>query len=304
MIAVMGASGHTGRAVAHRLLDEGEPVRTIGRSADRLDDLRRRGAELAIGDVADTTFLTEALADAAAAYALLPTDRTAADFAERQRREGESIAAALGRSGVPHVVALSSLGTDRSSGTGLILGLRAQEERLRRLDDTNLMLLRPVSFFENFLEAIDVIHRHGIVADGVAPDLPLPMIAASDVADVAADALRTRTWTGVQVRELLGPCDITWQQATLLIGMATGHTDLPYVQLPPEDLVDAMVSDGVSRAFAEQYAAMTTAFNLGLVQPANGRTAANTTPTRFEAFVALIGSVYHGEPRLVGPRER
>lgn len=293
MIAVMGASGHTGRAVAHRLLDEGERVRAIGRSADRLDDLRRRGAELAIGDLADTPFLTSALGGAAAAYAVLPTDRAAPDYVERQQREGESIANAIGRSGVGHVVALSSLGTDRPSGTGLILGLRAQERRLLRLDDTCLLVLRPVSFFENFLDAIDVIRRHGIIADGVAPDLPLPMIAASDIADVAADALRTRAWTGVEVRELLGPCDLTWRQATHLIGMATGYSDLPYVQLPAPDLIDAMVADGLSRAFAEQYAEMTAAFNCGLVQPANGRTPSNTTPTRFEAFVSVIGSVYH-----------
>jgi uncharacterized protein YbjT (DUF2867 family) len=294
MIAVMGASGHTGRAIAHRLLDEGEPVRAIGRSADRLDDLRRRGADLAIGDVADTTFLAGALGGVAATYALLPTDRTAPDYVERQHREGESIAAAIRRSGVRHVVALSALGTDRTSGTGLILGLRAQELRLLRLDDTSLMILRPVSFFENFLDAIDVIRRHGIVADGVSPDLPLPMIAASDIADVAAHALRTRAWTGVEVKELLGPRDMTWRQATHLIGMATGHPDLPYVQLPATDLIDALVADGLSRGFAEQYAEMTAAFNAGLVQPANGRTPANTTPTTFDAFVSAIGSVYHG----------
>ena len=36
------------------------------------------------------------------------------------------------------------------------------EERLRRLEGTNVLLLRPVSFFENFYDALGLIKHQGI----------------------------------------------------------------------------------------------------------------------------------------------
>ena len=38
------------------------------------------------------------------------------------------------------------------------------------------------------------------------------------VRDVAAEALTGRNWTGVVVRELLGQCDLTYAEATRIIG--------------------------------------------------------------------------------------
>lgn len=53
-----------------------------------------------------------------------------------------------------YIVALSSLGADLREGTGPIAGLHAQEERLKRLEGINVLLLRPVSFFEDFRPAL------------------------------------------------------------------------------------------------------------------------------------------------------
>lgn len=64
MITVMGATGHTGSAIARRLLDAGEKVRALGRSAAKLDGLRSLGAEAVVGDMTDPAFLTEACSGA------------------------------------------------------------------------------------------------------------------------------------------------------------------------------------------------------------------------------------------------
>jgi hypothetical protein len=71
---------------------------------------------------------------------------------------------------------------DLSEGTGVIGGLHVQEERLRRLDLTNVLLLRPVSFFENFYDALGLIKLEGINGDSVESDLAVPMIASRDIA--------------------------------------------------------------------------------------------------------------------------
>src|SRR5215510_16252783 len=150
MITVMGATGNTGKKTTGTLLKAGEKVRALGRSESKLDELKHAGAEALAGDTNDVAFLARAFRGADAVYTLLPTDPRAADYRAEQDRQGEAIVKAIRESGVQYVVALSSMGADLSEGTGVIAGSHAQEERLKKIDNINLLLLRPVSFFENF----------------------------------------------------------------------------------------------------------------------------------------------------------
>jgi uncharacterized protein YbjT (DUF2867 family) len=286
MIAVMGATGHTGGQIAELLLRGGERVRALGRSRSRLEPLRRAGAEVLTGDAADAGFLTAAFSGAKAVYTLLPTDRQSPDYPGRQRQEGRAIVDALRRSGVGHVVALSSLGADADGENGLIAGLHEQEERLKALEGVNVALLRPASFFENFIEQLAAIEQHGVLADSVAPDLAIPMVATRDIAEAAMRRLAARDWTGLVVRELLGPRDVTHREIARTIGARIGKPDLQYVQLSPAEMAGALRQAGFSAGFAKLYVEMTRAFNEGRIRPRAGRTPENTTPTRFEDFVA------------------
>jgi uncharacterized protein YbjT (DUF2867 family) len=222
----------------------------------------------------------------------MPTDKSAPDYYARQQQEGEAIAQAIRASGVRHVVALSALGADQPEGTGLILGLRAQEERLKAIAGINLLLLRPVSFFENFYDSLPLIAHEGFNGDSVIPDLAVPMVATRDIAAVAVSALIARNWTGVVVRELLGPRDLSYAEATSILGAHIGQPDLAYVQFSYADMAAALVAAGLSASFAQVYVDMTRAFNEGTVGPLNGRTPENTTPTRFEDFVADLAAAY------------
>src|SRR5262249_31313995 len=213
MITVMGASGRTGKKIAETLLRAGETVRVLGRAEFKLTHLGRAGAEVRIGDPADARFLAEAFRGADAGYTLLPTDRESPDFRAQQDRQGEAIVEAVRASGVRHVVALSSLGAELSEGTGLIAGLHAQEERLKRLGGVHVLLLRPVFFFENFSGHLPRIREDGYSGDSVAPDLAVPMVASADIADAAVKALASRDWQGVEVLELLGPRDLSHADA-------------------------------------------------------------------------------------------
>ena len=120
MIAVMGATGNTGKKITEALLQAGEKVRAIGRSESKLADHKRAGAELFIGDVTNASFLAGAFDQADAVYTLLAADPTSHDYVAEQDRHGEAIVKGIRGSGVKYVVALSSLGADLSEGTGLI----------------------------------------------------------------------------------------------------------------------------------------------------------------------------------------
>jgi uncharacterized protein YbjT (DUF2867 family) len=283
-IAVMGASGNIGGRISEQLLTAGHKVRALGRSAEKLAGLKARGADVLLGDVVDTAFLTHAFSGADGAFTLQPPNPTAADYPPRQNEEGETIARAAGDSGVPYLVALSSVGADLSAGTGPIAGLHRQEERLKRLTKTNVLVLRPGYFFENFLHVLGLIKHQGINGSAIGGDTVLPMIATRDIGDVAARALASRDWSGFQVRELLGPRDLTHTEATRILGAAIGKPDLPYVTFPYPDYAAAMVQAGLSKSMADLYAEMAKAFNDGIVVSREGRTASNTTPTTFEQF--------------------
>lgn len=285
-IAVMGATGHVGGRIAERLLADGHTVRALGRSLDKLAGLKAKGAEVLTGDAADAAFLTKAFTGADGAFTLQPPNLTAPDYPARQAAEGEAIARAVKDSGVKHVVALSAVGADRPSGTGPIAGLHAQEQRLKRLTGVNVLALRPGFFFENFLEVLPLIEHQGINGGAVAGTTVLPMIATQDVGDAAARALAARDWTGFQVRELLGPRDLTHDECTRIIGAAIGKPGLPYVRFPYADYAAALVQAGLSKSMADQYSEMAKAFDDGIVVSVEGRNAANTTPMTFESWVA------------------
>ena len=292
MITVMGATGHTGKKISEALLKAGEKVRALGRSESKLAELKNAGAEVLSGDTNDASFLTKAFRGADAVYTLLPTDRSVPDYRAEQDRQGEVIVKAIRESGVPYVVALSSVGAELSEGTGVIEGLHAQEERLKRLEGTDVLLLRPVSFFENFYDALGLIKHEGINGDSVVADLAIPMVATRDIADAAANALKARDWKGVVVRELLGPRDLSYAEATRILGERIGKPDLKYVQFSYADQAKALVQAGLSESFAGLYVEMTRAFNEETVKPRAGRTRENTTPTRFEDFAGDLARAY------------
>jgi uncharacterized protein YbjT (DUF2867 family) len=191
------------------------------------------------------------------------------------------------------VVALSSIGGELASGNGFIASLHRQERRLRALDRVNLMILRPGAFFEGFYAALDTIRHEGVVADSVAPEAKVPMIATADIAAVAAGALRERNWSGVVVRELIGPRDLTYTEATAAIGAAIGQPDLQYLQLPDEELVAILTeAAGFSPDFAALFVEFNQALSEGRLHSLEGRNESNTTSTEFEEFAAELADAY------------
>jgi uncharacterized protein YbjT (DUF2867 family) len=287
MITVMGATGNVGRQIARRLLEAGEQVRAIGRNPQALAELEAAGAVALAGDAADATFLTEAFRGADAVHTMLPDSAGAPDFHAEQARLGEAIVTAVRDSGVRKVVAQSSLGAELAAGTGFIsASLYPQEQRLRALDGIDLLLLRPTLFFESIVAAVDAIEATGVNADVLDPDVPVAMISTRDIAEVAAAALRTRDWSGVEVRELLGPCDLTYAEATRILGTAIGRPGLRYVQLPDDDMAAALVQAGFTPDEAALHIEMGHALSAGTIMSHEGRTPRTTTPTRFEDVVS------------------
>lgn len=117
-------------------------------------------------------------------------------------------------------------------------------------------------------------------------DLKLPMIATRDIGTAAAEVLLRLDFKGHQTRELLGQRDISYAEATSIIGKAIGKPALKYLKLPDEQLRPVMTKMGMSPNFVDLLLEMSAALNMGYMKALEPRTPKNTTPTSFESFAA------------------
>lgn len=286
MYAILGATGHTGSIIANKLLDNGKKVRVFGRDSKKLAPLTKRGAEEITGEVTDAAALSRAFAGVDAAYVMLPPSMTSTDYRTFQDQATEAIAKALETSGVKRVVVLSSVGADKKEKTGPVVGLNNLETRLAKIKDLSALYLRAGYFMENTLAQTEVVKNFGMLAGPVHAELPLPLIATHDIGEFGASALLDLNFKGQQTQELLGPRDVTYNDIAKIVGTAIGKPALTYVQLPGEQVMQAMMSMGMSKNVASLICEMADALNNGHMKALEARSAKNTTPTTFEKFVA------------------
>jgi uncharacterized protein YbjT (DUF2867 family) len=254
------------------------------RNKEKFSALAEKGAEGRVGDLTDTTFLTEAFHGSDAVFAMIPPDPAASDIRADQRGIAERLIEAIKAAGVTHVVALSSIGGGLSEGTGPIAGLHDFEELLKPVPNLSVVVLRPTYFMENFLHSIPMIKSSGINGSTIRGDVPLAMIATRDIAAAAAEYLATPTFSGYTVHDLLGPRDYTFREATSIFGTAIGKPDLPYVEFPQVDYRKGLIGAGFSESVADAYVEMETAIDDGRIQATVTRNESNTTPTTLEEF--------------------
>ena len=292
-IVVCGATGNVGSRIARILLEAGEPVRVVGRERVRLGPLAARGAEPWPGHMGDTAFLQAAFSGARSAFLLIPPGIDAPDLRWYQGQVITSFLSALVKAHVPRVVALSSVGAQLTGGTGPILGLHDLETRLRILMNSEVVRLRPGFFMENHLWSIPLMKARGINGSTVRPDVPIPMVAAGDIAIKAAHLLVGGDPPEGGFLELLGPRDLTMTEATRILGNAIGKPHLKYVQFTEEEARKGMAGTGMSGSAISAMLEMHRAFNGGVIRPERERDAESATPTTLEEFAdAIFANAY------------
>ena len=170
MYLVMGITGNVGGATARHLLKGRKQVRALVRDRDKAAKWAGQGVELVEGDWNDATAIAAALKGVEGAFVMLPT----AWVPSPDYREAKGVIAnyveALSKVVSPRVVALSSMGANRTSGLGMITALALLEQGFRNLTSA-VAFVRAGGFFENFLyaTAIPFVFRYG-TENGAAKD--------------------------------------------------------------------------------------------------------------------------------------
>ena len=241
----MGATGHVGKVLVETLLKKGNRVHSIGRDKNKLQNLKEKGAEIfPIAAFDDSSALTKAFAECDAVFSFIPPNYQETNYEVYQDKVGEAIKQALIKTKVPFVLNLSSIGAHLQQGTGPIKGLARHEKRLNTIPNLNVMHLRPGYFMENLYWSIPLLKKYGIMGTAVRPDLPIPMIATRDIALKAAEFLQALNFKGQTVFELIGPKEITMEEAVAAIGKAIDKPDLKYRQFSYPEVQKGMLEAG------------------------------------------------------------
>jgi len=286
-IVIIGATGTVGSKVAEILVNEGHLVKLIARNPDKLESLRRKGAEIVAGDVSEVETLTESFKNADSAFLILPDNARTENTRAYQRQVTGNFIEAIKRSGIKHIVNMSSLGSHMHEGNGIMAGTGEQEVRLNQLEGVNVVHIRSAYFMENFLRTISLVKSKGINGTAADGDHAIPMVATQDVAKVVAAYLANPDYTGKSVHPVMGPRDYTYREFTGIIGNAIGNPELPYVQIPVEQAKQIFLGNGFSEDFVDNLLDMAVAIKSGFMnyQP---RYPSTTTPTTAEEFVNTV----------------
>lgn len=283
-IAVVGATGHIGLALTEELLKKGHNVRAIGRSAQKLQSLKAKGAETHHGDLTDENFMAKVFKGCNAVFSFIPPGYDADDMEVFRDRTAEAIVQGIAKAKVPYVVNLSAIGADNPSNTGPIHELHLQEERLNCLPNLNVLHFRAAVFMENLLAYLPSASSTGKVASSLRANAPLPLVATSDIAQKCAEILNTLEFTGSTVFEFVGPKEITMNDAAKVIGKALGKPNLSYTQISYQQEEQQMVSSGMKHQVAKLFVDMYKAINEGIIAPTQKLTAENKGKTTLEEF--------------------
>lgn len=257
MFVVTGATGNTGSVVAATLLDAGQDVTVVTRSAKKAEPWKNRGARVVEADFSDVKSLAAAFRGASGAYLVLPPSFDAADYMAERAAMAANFAAAASDAHIHHAVFLSSFGAQHDSGTGPILALSKAEATLSAIP--RLTALRASWFFENFLPSLPAAQSQGVLPGFIRPGVTVSMIATRDIGAMAAELLLQPPGESGVV-EVTGPEDYTMEDVAGVLSDVIGRP-VRYQFAPPAAAVGILQQMGMSESAARTMSELFEAVN-------------------------------------------
>lgn len=239
MYVVTGATGALGRLAVEALLERvpAERIRATGRRVEVLDDLAARGVDVRFSDYADPASLRTAFDGAT--RVLFVSGNEVGERLPQHRNVADALTSAE-----VELVAYTSI-LDAQGSDLVLAGEHAETERMLLGAGLPTVLLRNGWYVENFTATLAAELEHGMV--GASGDGRFDAATRGDYAEVAAVALTGGASAG-DVLELGGP-GFTRAELAAEIGRVAGR-EVPYTDLPVEDLTATLLTAGVPEGFA------------------------------------------------------
>src|SRR5437773_8857133 len=276
-ILITTPAGRVGRRVLSELLAPEFSVRVIVRDPAPLPDEIRDQVEIVRRSTDDAATLRRALDGVEALFWCVPTESlqetNVRGHYERFARAG---CRAIRESETPRVVTISAGGKGLARNAGPISGLHAMEDILNE-SGAAIRHLRCGSFMENFLREAQPIWERGVFSCPMPGHIPIPMVAAGDIADAALRWLVRRDWKGIAGVAVHGPEDLSCNQAAAVIERVL-ERPVRYMEASANHYVQTLTGYGASAEYARSLVQMFAELAQGIAR-AEPRTSESTTPT-------------------------
>jgi uncharacterized protein YbjT (DUF2867 family) len=197
----MGITGKVGGATAEHLLAHGKDVRALVRNREKAAFWADQGVELVDGDWNDLAAIAQALKGVDGAFVMLPAVWAPSPNFKEAKGLIANYVEALTKTTPPRMVALSSMGADRTGGLGMITALSLLEQGFRDLTSP-LVFVRAGGFFENFLYGLQDAQGGTLPVYYNPTNRKSTMVATNDVGAEVATLLTGPAWSGQRIVEL------------------------------------------------------------------------------------------------------
>lgn len=251
-VAIIGAAGKTGSALATRMLDGGHEVRALVHALGRAQHLAQQGAEIIAFDLNDEESTRAALVGAEGVYYCSPLAAGQEDPFGIEYSWGRHVLAGAKSTGTKHLVFLSIQGPETAPGVKMLETKRKLEKDLAASGLPHTVL-RANTFMDNPGTLAKEELLAGRFSWPLSPNAVVQPVAVSDIAEVAAQALNCGPKN--RVFNVLGPDPLTLSEMTEIIGRALGR-QIEYVELSDEEFVARLgpfIGKPLARALAATY---------------------------------------------------
>ncbi len=290
---VTGSLGHISKPIVERLVEAKHQVTVITSKKENAAAIEHLGAKAAVGSVEDAAFIKTTFAGADAVYLMIPPNWATTDWYAYQQKVADNYAAAIASNKVQNVVQLSSIGAHMRKGAGPIDGLGYLEDQLEKLEETNVLMLRPSYFFYNLFNQKDLVKNAGIFGSNHGGQEKLVLVDTNDIAAVASAALLQLNFKG-HVIQYISSDERTVDDIAKVLGEAIGKPGTPWVVFSDEQSLEGMLGAGLPPTIANGYTEMGASINKGLIQEDYWKN--NIKPTgnlTLEEFAKQFASAYN-----------
>jgi uncharacterized protein YbjT (DUF2867 family) len=298
-IIITGSLGYVSKPLTQELIKKGHSVTVVSSKAEKQKDIEALGAKAAIGIMEDVNFLTETFTGADAVYCMLSPggsftdpDNSVNDVIIRADQIANNYVQAIEKSGVKHVVYLSSVGAHMNIDNGLLIIHHNAENTLKQLPaDVAITFMRPVGFYKNLLGYVNGIKKQSVIASNYGADDKVLLVSPIDIAAAIVEEL-TSTMVGRKVRYIASE-ELTCNEVAGILGAAIEKPDLKWIIITDEQLLNGMKAFGMNASFAESFVVMNASTHNGKIYEDYYRNKPTPGKVKLTEFAKEFADVYH-----------
>lgn len=217
MHIILGGTGNVGSAVAQALLKRHESIIVITHDSSKATVLRQSGADVAVADVHDVEALQAVFRQGRRLFLLNPPAAPSSNTVAEERRSLAAILSAINGSGLEKIVAESTYGARPGERLG-DLGVLYEMEQTLTTQPIPATIIRAAYYMSNW-DASLLAAREGAMQTLYPEDFKLPMVAPSDIGELAARLLTEPTeQTGLHFNRRPGSLLVTRCSSRLCSG--------------------------------------------------------------------------------------